>query len=139
MKDRAVRSLSNLQTTASTSRVLNLLKAHAKAKTEGELIDPPFFRNVTLNRALIIKHRLRAKATDLFDGFRTSATKIVLPIDSADLRAGGHYAFIGQKGWEPIRSSILGQGGALESAYDRRRSRCWTPSRLSTRSCCAST
>ena len=96
MSDRAIRSLEFLERSASTARVLNLshvskLHGHTDAWRE-----QPVFQTPGLNRALLIKHRLRRNETDLFRGSRRVGTKILLPIDSRELKAGGRYFFFNQ-------------------------------------------
>ena len=96
---RDVRNLANLGDTASTSRVLNLSQIFtASGRTEG-YVDSPFFRNSQLNKALVIKHTLRAGERELFTHPRRTATKIILPFDASDLRLGGRSIFVNQTGF----------------------------------------
>ena len=81
MTDRAVRNLEHLKSSASTARVLNLLRVweeNGDSAPDGAVRNPdwaarPIFRTPALNRALIIKHRLRRNETDLFTGRRLAA------------------------------------------------------------------
>ena len=108
MTDRAIRNLDNLRTSASTARVLNLLRvSHDHGRTEGWR-DAPLFENPTLNRALVIKHRLRRNEIDEFRVRRYVATKIILPIDGSDLRVGGRYLFVDQVGFDAMLEQSLG-------------------------------
>ena len=96
MSDRAIRSLEFLERSASTARVLNLahvakLHSHTAAWRE-----QPLFKTPGLNQALLIKHRLRRNETDLFRSSRRVGTKILVPIDSRELKAGGRYVFFDQ-------------------------------------------
>ena len=110
MTDRAIRNLDNLRTSASTARVLNLLRvSHEHGRTDGWR-DAPLFQNPTLNRCLIIKHRLRRNEIDEFRVRRYVATKIVLPIDGGDLRVGGRYLFVDQVGFDQTLEQSLGIG-----------------------------
>ena len=110
MTDRAIRNLDNLRTSASTARVLNLLRvARDHDRTEGWR-DAPLFENPTLNRSLIIKHRLRRNEVEEFRVRRYVATKIVLPIDGSDLRVGGRYLFVDQVGFDQTMEQSLGIG-----------------------------
>ena len=59
MTDRAIRNLAHLRRSASTARVLNLLKIFLDHGHEAEWKERPLFQTHALNRALIIKHRLR--------------------------------------------------------------------------------
>ena len=110
MSERSARSLLALQNGASTARVLSLHKVwrtHASATR----ITPPMFAHPMLDRCLVIKHRLRSNEVDLFKGgARTSATKIVIPIDSHDLKLGGHSIFVGQQGYVPALEQAFGTG-----------------------------
>ena len=107
-RDRTIRSLTSLEQSGSTSRVLNLsaVAKRAPAVHEGEL--KPMFHNALLNRCIIVKHRLRTEEQDLFGGMRVSATKVVMPIDSNDLSVGAHFFFIGQRGYNEMLASVLG-------------------------------
>lgn len=110
MTDRAFRNLDNLRTSASTARVLNLLRvSHEHGRTDGWR-DAPMFENATLNSCLVIKHRLRRNEVDEFRVRRYVATKIILPIDGADLRVGGRYIFVDQVGFDKMLEQALGVG-----------------------------
>ena len=79
MTDSTFRNLDNLRASASTARVLNLLRvSHEHGRTDGWRA-APLFQNPTLNRSLIIKHRLRRNEIDEFRVRRYVATKIILP------------------------------------------------------------
>ena len=106
--DRSVRSLTRLQSSASTARVLNLLMVYRKHGEEDEYRAKPFFGNVLLNRSLIVKHRLRANEYDMFDEPRMSATKILIPIDHTDLKMGARFMFVGQVGFNDVLENALG-------------------------------
>lgn len=116
MTDRAVRSLEHLKGSASTARVLNLLRVweeNGDSSIDGTVKNPewaerPVFQTTALNRALIIKHRLRRNEVDLFTGRRQVATKIIIPIDENDLKTGGRYVFINQIGFERAMTEAFG-------------------------------
>jgi len=108
MSDRAVRSLEFLEKSASTARVLNLLQIHNVHGHTAAWFEQPLFQTLGLNQALLIKHRLRRNETDLFRGQRRVATKIVVPIDSRDLRAGGRFVFFDQINCTPILKEVFG-------------------------------
>jgi len=110
MTDRAFRNLDNLRTSASTARVLNLLRvSRDHGRTHGWR-DAPMFENPTLNSCLVIKHRLRRNEVDEFRVRRYVATKIILPIDAGDLRVGGRYIFVDQVGFDKMLEQALGVG-----------------------------
>jgi hypothetical protein len=108
MSDRAVRNLEHLRRTASTARVLNLLKVYDEHGETDDWHDRPMFRTPALNTALIIKHRLRRNETDSFPGRRQVATKVVVPIDSTDLKTGGRFVFVNQIGFERAMQEAFG-------------------------------
>jgi hypothetical protein len=102
-----IRSLSSLENSASTARVLNLRKVFVDHGDDEDYKKAPFFNNVTLNRCLILKHRLRRNEQDEFTEFRNVATKLVVPIDLTDLKMGALYVFIGQRNFEKMLCNSL--------------------------------
>ena len=96
--DRTVRFLSALGG-ASTSRVLNLYRVAADNGDDPEYQDQPLFLSPIINRSFLLKHRTRSDETYLFPGPRAVATKILIPFDMADLRAGGRSLFVDQRGY----------------------------------------
>lgn len=105
---RGLRSLEALYRTASTSRVLNLYQVYEQNKEEDEYARHPFFRDSTLNRAIYVKHRLRADETYLMPRSSPVATKIIFPFDKTTLRAGGQSILIGQSGYQATLIEMLG-------------------------------
>ncbi|WP_122466035.1 hypothetical protein [Brevundimonas lutea] len=110
MTDRSVRNLALLQSSASTSRVLNLLAVWRRHGSDEAWAANPLFRNPLLNRSLIIKHRLRRDEMDLFASRRQVATKVLLPIDPTDLRLGGRSVFVDQLRFADSMKSTFGSG-----------------------------
>lgn len=98
--NRDVRNLANLGETASTSRVLNLSQIYLSSSREKDYQAKPFFRDSQMNKAIIVKHTLRANERDLFVRPRRTATKIIMPFDPQDLRLGGRAFFINQTGFD---------------------------------------
>jgi hypothetical protein len=109
MSDQAVRSLSYLENSASSARVLNLLHIHRRRNGEQDYRENPFFKNQVLNRSIILKHRLRRDERELFSDGRRTATKIILPIDGKDLKTGGRSIFVGQANYDSILEGVFGQ------------------------------
>ncbi|MGA0600114.1 hypothetical protein ACO2Q3_05355 [Caulobacter sp. KR2-114] len=109
MSGQSVRNLANLQRSASTSRVLNLLRIGQRCGGEEEHAEHPFFRHPHLNRAIILKHRLRRNERDIFPDGRLTATKIVIPIDGADLKLGGRSVFVDQLNYDAVMHASLGE------------------------------
>ena len=89
-----------METSASTARTLNLITVWKKHGEEEEYKAKPFFDSVALNRSIILKHRLRANERDVFGDERTSATKVILPIDLMDMRSGAQSFFIGERAFQ---------------------------------------
>ena len=108
MSDRAVRSLEFLEKSASTARVLNLFQIQKMHGHTEAWREEPLFQSPGLNQALLIKHRLRRNETDLFRGHRRVATKIVVPIDGRELKAGGRYVFVEQIDYASILKEVFG-------------------------------
>jgi hypothetical protein len=110
MTDRAIRNLAHLRRSASTARVLNLLKIFLDHGQEPEWAERPLFQTAALNRSLIIKHRLRRDETDCFYLRRQVATKVVIPLDANELKTGGRYVFVGQRDFERVMQEAFGVG-----------------------------
>jgi hypothetical protein len=108
MADRAFRSLQFLERSASTARVLNLRQTYEAHGHTTAWREQPLFQSAGLNRALLIKHRLRRDETDLLRGQTRVATKIILPLDNSDLRAGGRYVFVEQTNFAHIAKAVFG-------------------------------
>jgi hypothetical protein len=112
--DRSIRFLATLGG-ASTSRVLNLHQiaaVHEKNPAHGQ---KPVFASPILNRAFLLKHRVRSDEAYLFSGFRPTALKVVIPVDPSDLRAGGRALFVEQRNYvEILRQAGHYQDEALQ-------------------------
>jgi hypothetical protein len=96
--DRTVRFLSALGG-ASTSRVLNLFRIATDNADNPEYLEKPLFLSPVINKCFLLKHRTRADETYLFASPKAVATKIIIPFDSTDLRAGGRSLFVDQRGY----------------------------------------
>lgn len=103
-----VRSLEHLENTASTARVLNLRAIAIRFQADEEYKARPFFDHPALNKAIIVKHRLRPHEHDDFYGYRRSATKVLLPIEIEDLSVGARYLFVGQKNFDRLLETTYG-------------------------------
>jgi hypothetical protein len=108
MIDRSVRSLEHLERSASTSRVLNLRAIGLHWGRDADYKKRPFFQSSALNAGIIVKHRLRGDEPDLFSTPRRVATKILVPLQSTDLRLGARYAFVGQRGFKEALYNAFG-------------------------------
>lgn len=112
---RSVRSLLHLQENGSTARALNLISIWSKHGLTADYHQRPLFLCTLLNRSIIVKHRLRQNELDAFSEKRSSATKVILPIDLTDLSSGARSFFIGQKGYAELLNEILGTKGHARS------------------------
>jgi hypothetical protein len=106
--DRSYRSLSGLERTASTSRVLNLAAVASQNAGDPEYESSPFFKATVLNGAVIIKHRLRLDEQHIFDQARRITTKVIIPFERTDLSLGGRSLFVGQRGWTELLNQLRG-------------------------------
>jgi hypothetical protein len=113
--EKSIRSLAHLQNSASTARVLNLLRLTNLHANDPEHKRRPFFHNRELNRSIILKHRLRRDELELFTDRRQTATKVILPIDCTDLRVGGRSVFVGQPRFEQALASAFGDTWVTDS------------------------
>lgn len=108
LSNRDVRSLANLGETASTSRVLNLSAVHVNSAHEKDYQLRPFFRDSQMNKAILVKHTLRANERELFGRYRRTATKIILPFDATDLKLGGRSILVNQVGFDAFCRGYFG-------------------------------
>jgi hypothetical protein len=100
--------LRGLERTASTSRVLNLAAVASQNAGEPEYVSAPFFKAVSLNGAVIIKHRLRADEQYIFEAAKRISTKVIIPFERTDLGLGGRSLFVGQRGWQDMLDELRG-------------------------------
>jgi hypothetical protein len=115
--DRSVRSLMALQSAASTARALNLISVWRKHGEDPGYRSHPFFLNPVLNRSIVVKHRLRPNEREDMPGNRSTATKVILPIDPSDLRLGARSFFVRQRGYDGVLDEIaVGNKGDLRDA-----------------------
>lgn len=94
------RDLALIRASGSTARVLNLALVHERFGETEEHRQGPLFHNQRLNRALIVKHTIRAHERDLFADPVLSATKIILPYASHELDLGGTSFMVDEKLFE---------------------------------------
>jgi hypothetical protein len=113
--DRTVRFLAALRG-ASTSRVLNLHRIAADQKGNPQHQEAPFFASPIINRSFLLKHRTRSDESYLFAGSHTTATKIIIPLDVNDLKAGGRSLFVDQRGYS---DALRAAGNYQEEALQR--------------------
>jgi len=99
MSARIYRSLTGLKG-ASTSRVLNLQAISAQWTEDPAGANAHLFSSPALNSSMIIKHRIRPTEVDMMPRGRSVCTKVIVPFDKQDLRAGGRSLLIGQHFYE---------------------------------------
>jgi hypothetical protein len=72
--------------------------------------EAPLFQHPTLNRAIILKHRLRRNESDVFGMMsRRLTTKIIVPLAPHELKLGGQYFFVDQLGFEAVMRDVFGR------------------------------
>ena len=118
LNDQAVRNLAHLEHSASSSRVLNLLRVHRSRGTDPAYAESPFFKSQVLNHSIVLKHRLRRHERDLFFDGRQTATKVIIPIDRQDLKLGGRSVFVDQFNYDNVMEGMFG-GTWLTDPQDR--------------------
>ena len=103
------RDLSLIRASGSTARVLNLALTFERFGETEDYAKSPMFKNPRLNRALIVKHVVRAHERDLFTRPVTSATKVILPYAAAQLELGGISFMVGESRFEKLMRDACGQ------------------------------
>ncbi len=112
--DRTIRFLCALEG-ATTSRVLNLRHIAQIHGRDPEYGEKPLFTSPVINTAFVLKHRIRTDEDYLFSSSRAAGTKIIVPFDLQDLRAGGPSFFVDQRGFvELLRQAGHYSEGTLE-------------------------
>ncbi len=112
------RDLSLIRESGSTARVLNLAVTHQRFGETEDYAARPLFQNPRLNRSLVLKHTIRGAEREIVSKRGTTATKVVLPFASSDLRLGGTSFFVTQRDFErTLRESVGGYGD--DSALQR--------------------
>src|SRR5690242_19393272 len=100
--------LALLRSTASTARVLNLAAVYQQYGTTEDYAARPLLRGKRLNRAILLKHTLRDHERHHVRSRGSTATKIILPFDSAELQLGGYSFFVTDKDFEKSLHECLG-------------------------------
>lgn len=103
-----VRSLAQVRDSASTARILNLLRVKERYGETDEYAQQPLFLNSRLNQAIFIKHTIRANERDLVNSEQQTATKVVFALDHDDLGLGGFSFFIEQRNLQSALDEALG-------------------------------
>jgi hypothetical protein len=112
-------NFAQLRLTSSTGRVLNLASVFENSGTTEGYRTNPLFRNVRLNKAIFLKHTLRAHERQLVTDNRLTVTKIVLPFDTSELSLGGYSFFVSELDFEKNLAARIGaQAGSPEMTRD---------------------
>jgi hypothetical protein len=113
------RDLSLIRSSGSTARVLNLTLAYERFGETEEYRNKPLFKNPRLNRALILKHVLRAHERDLFERPMTTATKVILPFAAGQLELGGTSFMVDEIRFDRmLKDTVGGYNSAADLAAD---------------------
>ena len=108
-----VRNLANLESSASTTRVLNLVAVGREFGETWDYMDRPLFKSRLLNNSLFLKHRLRDDEIYLVSCEHRTTTKIIVPLHRDQFGLGGQSILMGQKGWrEGLMDLCGGEDGA---------------------------
>jgi hypothetical protein len=91
---------------SSTSRMLNLHQIAKNNAGRAEFQTKPLFLSPIINSSFILKQRIRLDEARLFSAPRAISTKIIIPFDKNDLKAGGYSIFVDEIGFvEKLRSA----------------------------------
>lgn len=96
------RDLSLIRASGSTARVLNLALVFERHGENEDYLNKPLFRNLRLNRSLIVKHVVRPHERELFARPTTIATKVILPYAVTQLELGGTSFMVDEMRFESL-------------------------------------
>jgi hypothetical protein len=86
--------------------VLNLQAISAEWGREDVATTTPLFSSPALNSSIIVKHRIRSTESDMMPHGKNVCTKVIVPFDRKDLRAGGRSLLVGQHNYlEALRDA----------------------------------
>jgi hypothetical protein len=98
--------------------VLNLAAIALAQADNAQHRAAPFFESPIMNRAIVLKHRLRADESYLFPEPRAVATKIIIPFEKSDLKVGGRSFFVGERGYMECLREVGNYRGAMTIKRD---------------------
>lgn len=105
-------SLRKIVRGGATPRILDLWSVHRRYHATLEYAAKPFFRNVRLNAAFLLKHTVRPHDRPYLHTDNPVATKLIIPVSIDDLMMGGHSFFVEEKGFDRRLREFLGVGPA---------------------------
>lgn len=113
------RDLSLIRASGSTARVLNLALVYERFGQTEDYLQKPLFRSARLNRALIVKHVVRAHERSLFTRPITCATKVIFPYAAGELELGGISVMVDELRFErQLRDAAGGYQDELDLQAD---------------------
>ena len=92
-----------------TSRVIDMLGIQERHGADEEIREKTILKTAAFRSAFIIKHNLRPHERALIDGERSVATKVIMPISSANLASGGYSVFVEQENFHAVMAQFLGE------------------------------
>lgn len=96
-KSRGARELEVLAAQPCNWRIFNVGKHLKQIREEGTAPNCTIFKNKRLDDAIILKHALRPNERDLFERPPMVATKVLVPIDPAQITLGAISFFVGER------------------------------------------
>jgi hypothetical protein len=105
-KSRGARELEVLGATPSNWRIFNVSGHLSGVRARG--VRATLFRNRRLDDAIILKHALRSNERDLFERPKMIATKVLIPLDPAQITLGAISFFVGERSAPEVLQRALG-------------------------------
>lgn len=107
LKSRGARELEVLAATPSNWRIFNVAQ-HLRQLRDRGAANPVLFRNRRLDDSIILKHALRPNERDLFERAPMVATKVLVPLDPAQVSLGAVSFFVGERAAPQILQRTFG-------------------------------
>lgn len=107
LKSRGARELEVLAATPSNWRIFNVAQ-HLKQLRERGVTPATLFSNRRLDESIILKHALRPNERDLFERSPMVATKVLVPLDPAQVSLGAVSFFVGERAAPEIMQRTFG-------------------------------
>lgn len=96
-KSRGARELEVLAAQPCNWRIFNVGRHLKQLREEGTAQECTIFKNKRFDDAIILKHALRPNERDLFERAPMVATKVLIPIDPAQISLGAISFFVGER------------------------------------------
>ena len=114
----AIRSLGLIRASGSTARVLNLPLVQERFGVTPEYQAQPLFRVPVFNRALLLKHVVRAHERQHFDHPPSTTLKIVFAFSKRELHLGGHSIMFGERNFDRVIKEACGSSNDSDLTAD---------------------